>query len=111
MNCGVCNRRVIKDIKIDDVRTCHICRKIWVNGLKQSRNVNYDMYETTIIPADKICKIFLFNFRDGLYYIKYRKSKFDTFERKIFVRNQRDDYNDIPKEYIYIPINKLKKIN
>lgn len=40
MNCGVCNRRVIKDIKIDDVRTCHICRKIWVNGLKQSRKLS-----------------------------------------------------------------------
>jgi hypothetical protein len=79
----------------------------------KSRNINYSEYEKTIIPADKICKglILLFNFKDGLYYIKYRKSKFDMFERKLFVRNQRNDYNDIPKEYIYIPIDKLKKIN
>ena len=79
----------------------------------KSRNNNYDKYPTTLIPADKVCKriIFLFNFTDGLYYIKYRKSKFNTFERKMFVRNKRNDFNDLQKEYYYIPIDKLKKIN
>jgi hypothetical protein len=79
----------------------------------KSRHNTYDKYPTTLICADKIAKgiIFLFNFYDGLYYIKYRKSKFNTFERKMFVRNKRDDFNDLEKEYIYIPIDKLKKIN
>lgn len=79
----------------------------------KSRQNEYNKYPTTLIPADKICKriIFLFNFTNGLYYIKYRKSKFNTFERKMFVRNQRSDFNDLEKEYIYIPIDKLKKIN
>lgn len=79
----------------------------------KSRQNEYTKYPTTLIPADKICKriIFLFNFTDGLYYIKYRKSKFNTFEKKMFVRNQRSDFNDLQKEYIYIPVDKLKKIN
>jgi hypothetical protein len=79
----------------------------------KSRNNSYDKYPTTLICADKVCKriIFLFNFTDGLYYIKYRKSKFNMFEKKMFVRNKRDDFNDLEKEYIYIPIEYLKKIN
>jgi hypothetical protein len=79
----------------------------------KSRNNTYDKYPTTLICADKTCKriIFLFHFTDGLYYIKYRKSKFNTFEKKMFVRNKRSDYDDLEKEYIYIPIEHLKKIN
>jgi hypothetical protein len=79
----------------------------------KSRQNDYNKYPTTLIPASKICKgiIFLFNFTDGLYYIKYRKSKFNTFEKKMFVRNKRYDYNDKQQEYYYIPIDKLKKIN
>jgi len=79
----------------------------------KSRNNTYDKYLTTLICADKISKnsIFLFNFLDGLYYIKYRKSKFNKFEKKLFVRNKRYDYNDKQKDYIYIPIEYLKKIN
>ena len=80
----------------------------------KSRNNTYDKYPTTLICADKIAKgiIFLFHFSDNsLYYIKYRKSKFNTFEKKMFVRNKRSDYDDLEKEYIYIPIEHLKKIN
>jgi hypothetical protein len=79
----------------------------------KSRNVKYDTYPTTLIPKDKIRKriIFLFNFTDGLYYIKYKKTKFSSFECKQFVRNTRSDYNDKQKEYVYIPIECLKKIN
>lgn len=79
----------------------------------KSRNNTYNKYLTTLICADKISKnsIFLFNFLDGLYYIKYRKSKFNKFEKKLFVRNKRYDYNDKQKDYIYIPIEYLKKIN
>ena len=80
----------------------------------KSRNNEYNKYPTTIICNDKVITdklIFLFNFTDGLYYIKYSKSKFDNFEKKLFVRNKRQDYNDLEKMYIYIPIEKLKKIN
>jgi hypothetical protein len=37
MNCGVCNRVMRKDVKIDDVQTCHVCRKIWIENFKKMR--------------------------------------------------------------------------
>lgn len=82
----------------------------------KSRNCKYDAYPTTMIAQDKILntdkiQIFLFNFTDGLYYIKYSPKKFLKFEVKEFQRFDRFKYvNDIKKNYIYIPIIKLKKI-
>jgi len=79
----------------------------------KSRNNKYDTYPTTLIAVDKVINddlIFLFNFIDGLYYIKYDETLFNTFEKKPFVRNKRDGYNDIEKEYFFIPIEKLTKI-
>ncbi len=40
MNCGVCNRVMRKDIKIDDVPTCHVCKKIWVDNFNKYHNMN-----------------------------------------------------------------------
>ena len=79
--------------------------------LKSRRN-NYNSYDTTLLPADKLQRktIYLFSFNDGLYYIKYKKERFDEFEKKDFVRPKREDKKDVKKEYIYIPIDKLKKI-
>jgi len=80
----------------------------------KSRNNKYSDYPTTLIEKGKVINeniIFLFNFTDGLYYIKYKKSKFDKFECKEFVRHKRIDFNDKPKLYYFIPINKLKKID
>lgn len=80
----------------------------------KTRNNNYKTYPTTLIPYNKIMKdkkqIFLFDFKDGLYYIEYIPDVFNDFELKHFVRNQRIDYNDIMSMYYYIPIEKLKKI-
>lgn len=79
----------------------------------KSRNNNYNTYPTTLIAVDKVINddiIFLFKFQDGLYYIKYDDTLFNNFEKKLFVRNQRRDYNDIKKEYFFIPIEKLTKI-
>jgi hypothetical protein len=80
----------------------------------KTRNNNYKTYPTTLIPYNKIMtnkkQIFLFDFKDGLYYIEYIPEVFNEFELKHFVRNQRIDYNDIMSMYYYIPIEKLKKI-
>lgn len=80
----------------------------------KTRNNFYSSFPTTMIPQDKITisnkrQVFLFNFKDGLYYIKYRKKIFKHFEVKPFKRF-RSDYNDKEKLYIYIPIEKLKEI-
>jgi hypothetical protein len=79
------------------------------------RNNFYSSFPTTMIPQDKILdsdkrQVFLFKFKDGLYYIKHRKKIFKDFEVKPFKRF-RSDYNDKEKLYIYIPIEKLKQIN
>jgi len=78
----------------------------------KSRRCSIDKYETTLLPFDKLQRktIYLFSFTDGLYYIKYNKEKFDEFEIKEFVRNKRSDKYDVKKDYIFIPSNKLKKI-
>lgn len=80
----------------------------------KTRNNNYKTYPTTLIPYNKIMtnkkQIFLFDFKDGLYYIEYTPDVFNEFELKHFVRNQRIDYNDIMSMYYYIPIEHLKKI-
>jgi hypothetical protein len=82
----------------------------------KTRNNLYCSFPTTLIASDKIItkspkrQIFLFNFKDGLYYIKYREKKFMKFDLKPFCRNKRNDYNDLEKLYYYIPIEKLKKI-
>jgi len=82
----------------------------------KTRNNLYCSFPTTLIASDKIItkspkrQIFLFNFKDGLYYIKYKEKKFMKFDLKPFCRNKRNDYNDLEKLYYYIPIEKLKKI-
>jgi len=78
--------------------------------LKSRRN-KYDTYPTTMIPELKLKKrtILLFNFLDGLYYIKYKKNKFEEFERGYFCKD-RNDKKDVNKGYVYIPIDKLKCI-
>jgi len=81
----------------------------------KSRTNNYRAYNTTLLGYNKIVdikkeQIFLFSFIDGLYYIKYNEEEFSNYEKKMFVRNARIDYNDVPKLYIFIPVDKLTKI-
>lgn len=77
----------------------------------KSRRIDHDYYPTTMIPEMKCHKhtILLFKFTNGLYYIRYRKSVFDEFEKEMFVKN-RGDKIDVKKNYYYIPFDKLKKI-
>jgi hypothetical protein len=80
----------------------------------KSRTNTYSAFPTTLLPEDKVFtenQVFLFNFTDGLYYIKYDKDVFDTFEKKMFRRRQRSDHNDVEKMYYYIPITALTHID
>lgn len=80
----------------------------------KSRTNNYNKYPTTLIACDKLTNnkiIFLFNFTDGLYYIEYDRKLFSKFDKKPFVRNYREGTTDIKKDYLFIPIEYLKKIN
>jgi hypothetical protein len=79
----------------------------------KSRNNRYDEYPTTLIPKYKCNRdnlYLLFYFTDGLYYIKYDKDLFETFEVKQFKRNDRVDKIQKPVDYYYIPVEHLTRI-
>jgi hypothetical protein len=77
----------------------------------KSRRIYYKSYPTTIIPTDKVNEniIFLFNFIDGLYYIRYNKEVFSNFKIDYFHRRD-GGQNNKNKLYFYIPINELTQI-
>ena len=83
-----------------------------VYELKTRRNEK-DTYPTTCIGADKVdpkhpkSQVYLFEFTNGTFYIRYNKTTFDTFERKPFVRNAP---GFVEKPYLFIPVTALQPI-
>lgn len=79
----------------------------------KSRTCYSSTYESTIIGVDKIFEnfqkkqIFLFNFRDGLYYIEYDSEKFKKYRQEIYKRKYRSDFNDKKVPYFFIDIEDL----
>lgn len=80
----------------------------------KSRTNKYDKYDSTMITMNKCCKcdmakdlILLFNFTDGLYFIKYNEEQFSKYYRCHFSRAG-EDWDE--KEHIYIPITDLSLI-
>jgi hypothetical protein len=84
-----------------------------INYELKSRNNKYNQFPTTLLTCNKLSNncIYVFNFKDGIYYIKYDEQLFNTFEKKQFVRNYRFGKDDKPQEHIFIPIQHLIKIN
>lgn len=80
--------------------------------LKSRRN-EYKKYPTTIIPIHKRMDdenlYFIFNFTDGIYYIKYDKEIFETFNKKNIQIRRYGKY-DPPTDHWEIPINLLKEM-
>jgi len=81
----------------------------------KSRRNKYRTYPTTIVAMDKVSRvegklIFIFHFTDGLYYIKYDKDLFDTFETK-YVSAYRTGGVKTDKLHYFIDIDKLTKID
>jgi len=78
----------------------------------KSRKCNYSFYPTTLLTCNKITNTnkklyFIFNFTDGIYYIKYREHIFNTFEKKKYSRVNKT-YDE--KDYYFIPIEYLRSI-
>lgn len=83
----------------------------------KSRRINSNQYETTLLNIKKLENMdndkyknkilyILFNFIDGLYYIKYSKKRFEKFNKKtVIVRHK----NEVVINY-EIPLNKLKRV-
>jgi len=84
----------------------------------KSRTNKYNTYPTTMIDTYKINSnknnnkplIILFNFLDGLYYIKHDIELFKSFKTTMFQRTGRIGTYDCNKEMVWIPIDKLIKI-
>lgn len=113
---NIINKKFNDNIKLVDEPYC----KFDFEGDKyiyelKSRNCKYLSYPTTLLPFNKVIvnskkSIFLFNFMDGLYYIRFREKIFKTFTVQSFCRKKRNDFNDKVQLYYYIPIEALKKI-
>lgn len=115
---------IIKDFFDDDIKQINYMYSTYdFRGNKgnyelKSRNNKLNDYKTTLIGKNKIDKMikyntdsyFLFKYIDGLYYIKYDDNEFKKFKCQNFVRNKREDFNDIEQKYYFIPIEKLNLI-
>jgi hypothetical protein len=82
----------------------------------KSRNVYSNTYQDVMIGYNKVQpvhfpQVFLFNFIDGLYYIRYSDLVFSHFELKLFKREGRVDYNDKPQVVCHIPRSFLNLIS
>lgn len=85
----------------------------------KSRTISYSKYPTTLFPMNKIeyikkfprPAIIVFIFTDNIYYINYDEELFKTFLVEEYKRAPRLNFFDKPKQYIYIPINKLSLLN
>lgn len=85
----------------------------------KSRTCLKEQYPTTMIGYDKVQAAkkcdkpvhFAFLFRDSsLWEIEFKPDLFETFEYKLFQRDDRIDHIDVCKQYCYIPVNKLEDI-
>jgi hypothetical protein len=83
----------------------------------KSRNDKKDKYETTMVGLNKIkyalkkpnkASYFVFEFTDGLYYWELNKDELDTFEIRLGGTMKRGEIEE--KDYVYIPIEKLVKL-
>ena len=84
----------------------------------KSRRINHNQYPTAIIGRNKVrfCSdptkeyYFVYNYEDGLFYIKYDPELFATFDVvEEYQRNRRPDARDAPQEVVMIPYKYLKR--
>ena len=77
----------------------------------KTRRVNHDQYPTALIGKNKVdfCKIsnstcyFVYVYMDGIYYIKYDKKLFDSFELRDYERGQRQGGIQPKQLFYFIP--------
>jgi hypothetical protein len=81
----------------------------------KSRKFNHDKYFTTLIPSNKCIiednkeTIFIINFVDRIYYIKYEPELFNKFQKTQFSRQNKKEY-DLPYYFINLTYLKLLQI-
>jgi hypothetical protein len=87
--------------------------------IKSRRDIKSTTFHTTMIPLSKCCHktrgkdlIFVFNFEDGEYYIKYTELSFQPYDLEfVYAPRQRNGVYVVNKELvILIPVTDLVKI-
>lgn len=85
----------------------------------KSRRVTHNQYPTALIGKNKIdfCNqdlqkeyYFFWKYEDGIYYLKYNKTIWDTFKVELYQRNKRIDVVDNPSDTIHVPHKYLIKL-
>ena len=80
----------------------------------KSRKFPSSQYSTTMIATGKFqikkSQILLFDFTDGLYYIKYKPEEFANFEKRMYQSEDRIGMRGTNREYVFIPTNRLIRI-
>jgi hypothetical protein len=81
----------------------------------KTRRMNRNRWDTTLIPCDKIRpgkkNILVFNFFDEICYIIYNDRLFQSFEKRMFVCNDRNNPNDKEKLHYFIPVHCLSTLH
>ena len=84
----------------------------------KTRRIRHDEYPTALIGKNKIdfCSdpaksyYFVYDYKDGLFAIKYNKALFDTFETSAYKRGDRPDATAVENIVVYIPHQHLVRI-
>jgi len=85
----------------------------------KTRRATYDQYPDTPIGANKVdiaeanpnrTYWICYAFQDGIYGIQYSKEVFAPFERRMYSRGARADYNNQPQECVFIPNDLMTKL-
>ena len=85
----------------------------------KSRNNRHNTYPTTMVGYNKILyainnkakeHYFVFNFTDGLYFYKFDENDLKTGKLEVKLGGRRDRGRDEIKDYCFISIDSLKKM-
>ena len=84
----------------------------------KTRRIRHDQYPTALISAHKVdfCKksnsecYFVYQYTDGLFYIKYDEKVFESFWSGVYRRNESADMVARDKQTVFIPVEHLKPL-
>jgi hypothetical protein len=86
----------------------------------KTRRINHNDYPTALIGANKVYHAslnpdaehwFIYNYKDGIYGIKYDRELFSKFATDAFQRGDRPDISNNPQDTVFIPYTHLTKFS
>jgi hypothetical protein len=86
----------------------------------KTRRINHDEFPTALIGANKVYYAslnpnaehwFIYNYKDGIFGIKYDKDVFSKFSTSAFTRGDRPDISNNPQDTVFIPYSYLTRFS